>query len=336
MEKIYLETGETVSYTKGRKGRYRQFCQEAEWLEETPPNIVYESMRKSSHDYSQCIKKRKKGEECNLPKSCYKTCKSFAVLGNLITSNCFYVTYMGKMQTSEPIPDNCKESRVVREYGKWYLYIPQTVKRQQQTENQWRVASIDPGVRTFATVFSEFGIAKIGVGSFRRIVRLAHSLDKLLGKIAKSKARQKYRLKKAEKSIRRKIRNLVDDIHYQGLGWLFRQFDGLIIPECDFTSAVSRLTRKIRKKSVRSLLTWSFAIFRDRAISVARRLGKRVYLVNECYTTQTANWTGEIVHNLGGAKSIASGGLRVDRDVNSALGIYLKALMGDPSFRQAV
>jgi putative transposase len=134
--------------------------------------------------------------------------------------------------------------------------------------------------------------------------------------------------------MRRLVRNLVGDIHYQSLGWLFKKFDALIIPECDFTSAVRRITRRIRKKSVRSLLTWSFATFRDRAIYVGERLGKKVYIVNEAYTSKTANWTGEIVHNLGGRKVIKSGGLCLDRDINGALGIYLKALMGDPSLRQ--
>jgi putative transposase len=334
MEKNYIENGTTISYVKGRKEWYQQFCAEAQWLVETPPNIVYEAMRNASHDYMQCVKKRAKGMDSNLPKCSYKTQRTFSVLGNTITNDGLYYRRMGKLKTSEPLPNNPKNSQVLREYNRWYLLIPQEVKKQQQTENQWRVASIDPGVRTFATVFSELGVGKFGEGSFQRIVRLAHSLDKLLGKISKAGAREKYRLKKAAKSIRRKIRDLVEDIHYQSLGYLFRNFDILIIPECDFTTAVSRIKRKIRRKSVRSLLTWAFATFRGRAISVAQRLGKKVYIVDESYTSKTANWTGEIVHNLGGSRTITSGGFRLDRDVNGALGIYLKALMGDPSLKQ--
>jgi putative transposase len=336
MEKNYLNEGKSITYMKGRSVWYQQFCEEANWLKETPPNIVYEAMRKASHDYIQCVKKRVKGQVCKLPRCCYKTQKSFSVLGNTITHNGLYVGRMGKMKTSEPLPDNCKDSRVVREYNRWYLYVPQEIKQQQQTENQWRVAAIDPGIRTFATVFSELGVAKIGEGSFQRLVRLCHSLDKLLGEITKATHKKKQKLKKAASNIRRLIRNLVEDMHYQSLGWLFREFDCLIIPECDFTGAVSRIRRRLRKKSVRSLLTWAFATFRGRAISVAQRLGKKVYIVNEAYTSKTANWTGEIVHNLGGSKAIRSGGLCLDRDINGALGIYLKALMGDPSLVQVV
>jgi putative transposase len=334
MNREFTDTGNYTSYMKGRPVWYAQFCEKAEWLTEIPPNIVYESMRRASHDYIECLKRKARGEECELPRSRYNKCKSFYVITSAISKKGFHTRRLGEMKTSKPLPDKCRDSRVVREYNRWYLYVPVEITRQQQTENQWRVGAIDPGVRNFATVFSELGIAKIGEGSFQRIVRLCHSLDRLIGLIKKSTHKKKKRLKRAENSLWRKIRNLVTDIHYQSLGWLFRNFDALIIPECNFTSAVSKIKRKITKKSVRSLLTWAFATFRDRAISVAERLGKKVYIVNEAYTSKTANWTGEIVHNLGGAKSIKSGGLRLDRDVNGALGIYLKALMGDPSLRQ--
>ena len=62
----------------------------------------------------------------------------------------------------------------------------------------------------------------------------------------------------------------------------------------------------------------------------AKLLSNPVLIVSEAYTSKTANWTGEIVHNLGGRKTILSQGLRFDRDVNGALGIYLRALMDHP------
>jgi hypothetical protein len=40
----------------------------------------------------------------------------------------------------------------------------------------------------------------------------------------------------------------------------------------------------------------------------------------------TANWTGEI-KSIGGSKTISSGGFKIDRDVNGAAGIMLKALL---------
>ena len=92
----------------------------------------------------------------------------------------------------------------------------------------------------------------------------------------------------------------------------------------------AKAKRKIGRKTVRSLLTWAFARFRDRLISKAELLGRNVLIVSEAFTSKTANWTGEIVWKLGSRKTIKSGGLTVDRDVNGAFGILLKALADRP------
>jgi len=49
-----------------------------------------------------------------------------------------------------------------------------------------------------------------------------------------------------------------------------------------------------------------------------------VLRVNETYTSKTANWTGEM-KKIGGAKTITSNGVTVDRDLNGARGIFLRA-----------
>lgn len=52
-------------------------------------------------------------------------------------------------------------------------------------------------------------------------------------------------------------------------------------------------------------------------------------LVNEAYTSKTVNWTGKVNHNLGGRKLVrGSDGHEMDRDINGARGIFLRALAG--------
>lgn len=156
-------------------------------------------------------------------------------------------------------------------------------------------------------------------------------MDNLLSRTAKAKGKLKRAMKRAADRMRVRIRNLVDDMHYQTIGWLFRNFDTVIFPVADFTSACRKIKRKIGRKSVRSLMTWSFARFRDRLRDKAQVLGKQVVIVDEAYTSKTANWCGEIIQNLGGRKTITSGSITVDRDVNGALGVFLKALVDHPS-----
>ena len=57
-------------------------------------------------------------------------------------------------------------------------------------------------------------------------------------------------------------------------------------------------------------------------------------LVNEAYTSKTCSWSGEIVPNLGGRRVVAgSDGVRVNRDINGARGIFLRALGDTPALR---
>ena len=54
--------------------------------------------------------------------------------------------------------------------------------------------------------------------------------------------------------------------------------------------------------------------------------------VNEAYTSKTRSWDGSIKSNLAGAIVIRDeSGFGMDRDVNGARGIFLRAL-GDSSF----
>jgi putative transposase len=83
-------------------------------------------------------------------------------------------------------------------------------------------------------------------------------------------------------------------------------------------------------RTVRAMLSFSFFKFGQRLESKAGQLGKQVVGVREAHTRKTASWTGEM-KQIGGAKTIVSGGVRADRDLNGARGIFLRALGDAPS-----
>ena len=65
--------------------------------------------------------------------------------------------------------------------------------------------------------------------------------------------------------------------------------------------------------------------------------GISALIVNEAYTSKTVSWTGEIIHNLGGRKTVKSSeGQRMDRDINGARGTFLRALGDTPFLRQHI
>lgn len=326
----YLAEG----FEKGEKRSYGTPARNAikaamPWFGDIPAHTIYGALRDAEISYKDMVRRRACGEACNLPRSRRHTQRSFFMLGNAVTGKSFYPQRLGPMRSAEPLPVKPKDCRVIFEAGKFWLRVPYE-RAIAHGENQARVCSIDPGIRTFATIYSPEGVGKIGQFAFGRIARLALHLDDLVSRTSKVSGQRKIRMRLAQARMRLRIRNLIQDLHWQVAGWLFRNFDTVIFPEANFTSAVSRLNRKIRAKSVRSLLSFSFAKFRDRLRFKAEILGKSVVTVCESYTSKTHNITGEI-KKIGGAKTTTSRGIRIDRDLNGALGIFLKALLAQPS-----
>lgn len=242
-----------------------------------------------------------------------------------------YPRIAGRLKRAEDFPDNPRDSRLICEQGRWFVSVPFRVPVM-PTENQGRVVALDPGIRTFLTGFAEDQVFKIGSGDFARIARLCHHLDRLISRMTKAKCRQRARMKKAAHRLRWKIKDLVDELHFQAIRFLLNRFDLILLPTFATKEMAAKSKRKIRAKSVRAMLGYAFFRFGQRLETAAKRVGKAVLRVNEAYTSKTASWTGEL-KQIGGAKTITSGGITVDRDINGARGIFLRALGDTPSLR---
>jgi putative transposase len=204
-----------------------------------------------------------------------------------------------------------------------------TIKNTEQVtcENQARIVAIDPGVRTFATFYSGDACGKIGDGDYARLTRICLGLDRLLSRRDKSRNhRERRSLTKAIQRQRAKIHNLVDELHKKTALFFVRNFDVILLPSFETKQMSNRLTRKIDKQSARSMLTFSHYRFKRYLKHKAVEYGKTVIDVNEAYTSMTASWTGEVQENLGNKRYIRSQGVTVDRDINGARGIMLRAL----------
>ena len=219
-----------------------------------------------------------------------------------------------------------EDGRLKLENRRYYLSVPYD-KTTTFTENQGRVVAIDPGVRSFITFYSlNDQLGQIGVNDFGRIVRLAFYLDDLIGRASKAKSKVKIRMLKAAERMRWRIKDLVSELHNKASNFLVENFDLILLPEFPTAKMARKTTRKIRAKSVRSMLTFSHYKFRQRLLHKAQEMGKDVVIVDESYTSKTNSWTGELNRSLGGAKTIQVGSHRVDRDINGARNILIKWL----------
>ena len=247
----------------------------------------------------------------------------------------FYHSIIGRCFLKEALPKNFSDGRLTLAYGEYYLVISEEVQPV-KVDNQGRLVALDPGVRTFMTFFSENSFGWLGNDSNLYIQRLCFRLDKLVSKLSKASSRQKRRLKKAASRLRCKIKNLVKELHHKTARFLVDNFDVILLPTFETSQMVSKSRRKLRNKSVRQMLTLSHYEFKTFLKWKAWEQSKLVLDCNEAYTSKTVSWTGEIIKNLGGARTIKSlsTGLKMNRDLNGARGIFLRALVDAPWLRE--
>ncbi len=163
-------------------------------------------------------------------------------------------------------------------------------------------AGIDPGVRTFLSFVGDGIAGSLGDRDFARIARLCAYLDKLMSGIDKAKSAPKRRMRKAADRLRWKIKDLIKEAHFKCAKFLCDNFQVLFLPIFESQRMAGKTKRKLRKKSVRAMLTWSHYQFRQRLLMMAKKYGVEVIDTCEAYTSKTVNWTGEINHKLGAQK----------------------------------
>lgn len=277
--------------------------------------------KQTGKPFSMKFRKRKDSvQSCYIPKSA-------------ITEKGIYSRIGGSLKMAERhlLSNAIADSRLVREYGnKWYIVIPLSFgdTRLPTSENQGMgdVVAIDPGIRTFVTYFSENGhFGKIG-SSFQELMSLHHRIDKLCSRIAQCKdKRKRMTLRRAQGRLRFRVRNLVDELHWKTVNFLVRNFSVIILPTFGTSGMVKKDRRKIRKSVVRAMQSYRFFEFSERLALKCKEYGVLLLRSDESYTSMTNSFTGELM-NIGGRAHFMHEGVRVDRDLNGARNILLRAV----------
>ena len=256
-----------------------------------------------------------------------------------------YHTLLGPLKKREPIPHAHGDAKLTLSHHQYHLSVP--FKRmgphlgesnlQPKAPDQVKVVALDPGVRNFIAWFSEDGCGKLGETDFGRIQRLCQHQDNLLSRATQAPSGKRRNMRRAAERMTVRIRNLINELHHKTARYLVDNFDVILLPAFRSSEVVIRGHRKIRSKTVRNLLNYAHHRFRTFLQHKAAENGRTVLMVNEAYTSKTVSWTGEIIHNLGGRKTVrSSDGRTMDRDINGARGTFLRALGDTPFLRQHV
>ena len=190
--------------------------------------------------------------------------QSLFIPASAIRENGIYPQVLGTLEYAESLPapiaekrekgepksvDEIRDSRLLCEEGRCYLCVTFNETKQTPPTGAMRVVALDPGVRDFLTYFSETGFGWLGHQAINRIQRLCVYLDRLLSRIATCTLRRKKRtMRRAANQIRRRIRNLVKELHCKLVHFLVSNFDVILLPSFDTSQMVPRGNRRIRKE----------------------------------------------------------------------------------------
>ncbi|MEG4323041.1 MULTISPECIES: transposase [unclassified Microcoleus] len=232
-----------------------------------------------------------------------------------------------KFTASEPIPVSCKyATQLVLHRGNWFAIFPEEYDSKPSGANS--AIALAPGIRTFLTGYDSPEVIEIGSGDIGRITRLGQDLEELIGKMTKVSAKQRRAMRKAAVRIINKIQNLVDELPKKAAHFLTTNYQVVFLPTFETSQMVKRAKGKINKKSVRQMLTWAPARFKQIIKHQADKNGSIVVDVSEAYTSKTCGNCGHIHRKLGGSKVFKCPNCQtvIERDLNGARNILLRAL----------
>lgn len=220
--------------------------------------------------------------------------------------------------------------RLVMDFDKYFLNIPYS--RNVASVVGDKVCAIDPGVRTFLTCYDpENGITELANNNTHlyKKKRKIEQLQKTLAtkKLTKNK---KNKITKMIRSLYRKIRNCVADLHHKTSKLISTTYSQVLLPIFETKQMIQRDAngkRKIGGTTANDMLTLSHYKFRKLLEHKMKLRKGNFILCTEEYTSMACGNCGRLNRNLGASKTFKCPwndcGLIMDRDMNAARNIYI-------------
>ena len=205
--------------------------------------------------------------------------------------------------------------------NKWFLMIP--IKTNVSIiKNRKEYCSLDPGIRSFQTVYSEDSVLQIKIKK-EMIYSLQKKIDNFKSLRDRKIIKQK-RFKRTERSIYFRLNNLIDDLHHKTIDFLTKTFKYIILPSFESQG----ITKKNKIKCVnRDLLQLKHYLFQQRLKAKCDLRNCTLDICTEEYTSKTCGRCGSL-NNVGSNDvfNCTKCNLIIDRDVNGARNIAIKRL----------
>ena len=187
---------------------------------------------------------------------------------------------------------------------------------------------IDPGEKTFMTVYSPNDYFKMGDRMDIKIIKYNKIIQELHNKLV-NKKKNKKKLKIRIQYLHNKIKGFVNEIHKKSARYLCKNYENIFIPNFSTKSIISNDRNTYMNDNVKFVLqNQSHYKFRQYLKHCAKKYFTNVFIVDESYTSKTCNNCGiqsDIYDNR--IKKCPNCNTEICRDVNGSRNITVKSLM---------
>jgi len=315
----YLRTNKVTSFFNIRTIiRSLLTDKQKEFIEECPSHFIDEAIHDVVKAYKTCFTNYKRAN-CKHFRLRYKKASS-AIQTIAIPSeyfhkkkNSFCISIMGLISSDKDIHGSktCRLSWY-KNNNAYILYKP-VDKPTVVVTGRKPECSLDPGIRTFQTLYSKTNVDEFGVDNYQWI-------NPLLERIKKAKPGRGVSL--FINRIYNRIKNKVDDLHWQTISSLVTTYDTILVGNMS-TKGICQGNLYKKIKPVAYML--SHYKFNQRLQAKAEQYGCTVHIVDERYTSKTCGGCFERNHTLGASKTFSCPcGYIWDRDFNGARNIMLR------------
>jgi IS605 OrfB family transposase len=323
----YDNNGKQISLTGFQTIRNHLKRNIPDWYVNLPIHLIDQASRECASNFVSIINKRKSdnkrfsmrfkskrnsvSETINMEASSLRKGKIYSTL---------FKNYDSYIYCKEPmdLKNNKHEYKIIYDRNTYEYHISLLVKKdytKQPMNNKW--CSIDPGEKTFTTVYNPYDKEVLFIGNDERNSFNDSTIDKLKHSISIKKTKGK--IKALQRSLNRD-KNKRQEMHHKIANYLCSNFKHIIIP--DYGIKNMNLNSTVNR-SMRNLGFYQFLTFLKHKCT---ERNVKLYIVNESYTSQACCNCGYLNKPNDRKYNCRQCNLDIHRDVNGAVNIALKHL----------
>lgn len=210
--------------------------------------------------------------------------------------------------------------------NRYYLCVTFSPDIESTVSNCDTIVAIDPGVRTFATTYSQQKCVKYGNG-FATMLDKLHKRQSLLTELSVQCTHHKRNnmLRRCRK-IRAKIKNKVDNFQWKLAHDLTQEYDIILLPNLRVKKMMEGNPNHNLNRQMQLLSHYKF---KQKLLHKAKLIaGKKVIICNEGWTSKTCSKCGTIKNDLGASSIYKCNNcnLSIDRDINGSRNILIRSI----------